>query len=100
MEGCGCGGEGDAVCAVEDYEEFGLGGEEKREGGFVFCFWFRQVGWNQAERYHLVDVMQNIYTYIWMVGMLSSVLHYTLCTHVLANEPGDEAFFDRLHIWS
>lgn len=68
----------------------GLRGIWFRGGGFGFCvfgFWFRQVGWNQAERY-LVDVMQNIC--IWMVGMLSSILHYIY--HVLANELGDEAF--------
>lgn len=44
MEGCGCGGEGDAVCAVEDYEEFGLGVEEgkkgREKGGLFFVFLF------------------------------------------------------------
>lgn len=80
---------------MEDYEEFGLGGgrgeEEKGGGGGVFGFWFfgSSSGLEfEAERYYLVDVMQ-IYICIWMVGMLSSVLHYIY--HVLANELGNKA---------
>lgn len=58
---------------MEDYEEFGLGVEEKREGGkgergglfLVFGFLVSSSRLEfEAERYYLVDVMQ-IYVYGW-----------------------------------
>lgn len=80
---------------MEDYEEFGLGVEEeeggKREGGFVFWF-FGFVKWVGILGGKIPPGRCHANIYIWMVGMLSSVLHYTLCTHVLTNELGEEAF--------
>lgn len=69
---------------MEDYEEFGLGGEEgkkeKREGGFVFWFFVSSSGLEfEAERYYLVDVMQ---IYIYMDGRYALVCSalYIPCT--------------------
>lgn len=80
---------------MEDYEEFGLGGgrekEEKREGGKrVLVFGFVKCVGILGGKMLPGRCYANIC--IWMVGMLSSVLHHTLCTHVLANELGNKAF--------
>lgn len=73
---------------MEDYEEFGLGGEggKKREGkerrGVLFFGFVKCVG-ILGGKILLGRCYANIYIYGWY-GMLSYVLHYIY--HVLANE--------------
>lgn len=72
---------------MEDYEEFGLGVEEgkkkrrRREKGVLFFGFVKWVG-ILGGKIPPGRCYANIC--IWMVGMLSSVLHYTY--YVLANE--------------